>query len=434
MVDKAIAHVKGLAQRDPNDMAIQLKLKELHIAQGDTGSAAEVCRRVAELYGVMGQEAERDAMLREAAALIPDNAGATDVPPPMAVVEEADADALASAPPAATADEALEQDLAEADFYFQQGFDDEARRLFHAILQRVPGHQVATQRLAELAVRSPSAQPARPDDGVKGAESSRGEGVADRTVRPGDLEETSLGASLTLNAPPAAAQPRVGETTKGEEYIDLVEALREDMERSLPPEEAEELSQELSAERELENVFRKFQKGVQEQYGKEDYETHYNLGVAYREMGLLNEAIAEFRLVLKSPDRLISATAMIASCYRAKGALPRAEETLLEILNNPSYAASEGFAGLAYELGQILEVQGKNDDALAQYYRVRELEPEHKEAAIRISQLERQSAGPSHIAPVPQAPPAAAPKRAPERPPAPTRSEGKPERKKVSYL
>jgi tetratricopeptide (TPR) repeat protein len=207
------------------------------------------------------------------------------------------------------------------------------------------------------------------------------------------------------------------------------------MERSLPPEEPEELSQELSAERELENVFRKFQKGVQEQYGKEDYETHYNLGVAYREMGLLNEAITEFRLVLKSPDRVISATAMIASCLRAKGALPRAEETLLEVLNNPKYSKSEGIAGLAYELGQIFEVQGRIDDALAQYYRAKELEPDHKEAAVRISQLERRSTGPSHIAP-PQPSAGAAPKRSPDRPTAPTpaRPEGKTERKKVSYL
>jgi tetratricopeptide (TPR) repeat protein len=228
----------------------------------------------------------------------------------------------------------------------------------------------------------------------------------------------------------------VGETTRAEEYIDLVEALREDMEQSLPPEEAEELSQELSAERELDNVFRKFQKGVQEQYGKEDYETHYNLGVAYREMGLLNEAITEFRLVLKSPDRVISATGMIASCYRAKGALPRAEETLLEVLNDPQYAKSEGMAGLAYELGQILEVQGKNDDALAQYYRVRELEAGHKEAAAQIAQLERRSAGPSHIAPAPQPAGGSGAKRSPERPatPKPVSPDGRTERKKVSYL
>lgn len=441
MVDKAIAHVKGLAQRDPSDVAIQLKLKELYVAQGDTRSAAEACQRVAELYGVLGQEGERDAMLREAAELNPDTSVAASVDGPQAQAAPADdvaevAEPMASGP--ASTEDALEQDLAEADFYFQQGFDDEARRLFSAILNKTPGHGVATQRLGELAARASNAPSGTAAVNPPSTEPEK----ASRTVQPVDLEETSLGASLTLNEPPRAATippqkvgPPVGETTKAEEYIDLVEALREDMEQSLPPEEAEELSQELSAERELENVFRKFQKGVQEQYGKEDYETHYNLGVAYREMGLLNEAITEFRLVLRSPDRVVPATSMIASCYRAKGALPRAEETLLEVLNNPQYDKTEGIGGLAYELGQILEVQGRNDDALAQYYRVRELEPGHKEAAAQIAQLERRSTGPSHIAPAPQ-PAGSGAKRSPERPATPkaVSPDGRTERKKVSYL
>jgi hypothetical protein len=83
-------------------------------------------------------------------------------------------------------------------------------------------------------------------------------------------------------------------------------------------------------------------------------------------------------------------------------ALPRAEETLLEILNKPEYAKMEGIGGLAFELGQILEVQGRNDDALAQYYRVKELEPGHPEAASRIAQLERRSAGLPQAAPAPK--------------------------------
>jgi tetratricopeptide (TPR) repeat protein len=439
MVDKAIAHVKGLAQRDPNDVAIQLKLKELFIAQGDTRSAAEVCQRVSELYKMLGQEGESETMLREAVELGPDSSVVASVEePPVAAgpsEELSDVAAPALSNPTA-ADDALEQDLAEADFYFQQGFDEEARRLFGAILKSVPGHALATQRLGELHARAASAQSA--NAAVHAAASEQAPEGTSRTLQPSDLEETSLGASLTLQEPPlvAAAPPPksatpVGETTKAEEYIDLVEALREDMERSLPPEEPEELSQELSAERELENVFRKFQKGVQEQYGKEDYETHYNLGLAYREMGLLNEAITEFRLVLKSPDRLIAATAMIASCYRSKGALPRAEETLLEILNKPEYAKMEGIGGLAFELGQILEVQGRNDDALAQYYRVKELEPGHPEAASRIAQLERRSAGPPQAAPAPKS--SAGSKRSPEAPP-PVRPDARRDRKKVSYL
>ena len=39
-----------------------------------------------------------------------------------------------------------------------------------------------------------------------------------------------------------------------------------------------------------------FKKGVEEQAGREDSDTHYNLGIAYKEMGLLDEAIAEFLL------------------------------------------------------------------------------------------------------------------------------------------
>ncbi|MEW6681523.1 MAG: tetratricopeptide repeat protein [Nitrospirota bacterium] len=437
MVDKAIAHVKALAQHDPNDVAIQLKLKELYIVHGDTRAAAEVCQRVAELYRTLGQDAESEAILREAAELSPDSSvvPSGDEQPEAAGQSEEPAGVAGPASSDPAANDALEQDLAEADFYFQQGFDEEARRLFSAILKKEPGHALAVQRLGELDSRAASAQPASAAGHAPSEHELEG---TSRTVRPSELEETSLGASLTLQEPPviAGAQPPKsanppGETTKEEEYIDLVEALREDMERSLPPEEPEELSQELSAERELENVFRKFQKGVQEQYGKEDYETHYNLGVAYREMGLLNEAISEFRLVLKSPDRLIAATSMIASCYRSKGALPRAEETLLEILNKPEYAEMEGIAGLAFELGQILEVQGRNDDALAQYYRAKELEPGHQEAVNRIAQLERRSAGPPQAAPAPK--PTTGGKRAPEAP-QPARQDARRDRKKVSYL
>jgi tetratricopeptide (TPR) repeat protein len=439
MIDKAIAHVKALAQSDPNDVAVQLKLKDLYVSQGDTRSAAETCRRMAKIYGVLGQEAERETVLREADELYPEAASNE----PVQVESPVDGlDVVAAAPNEATREagdeivgqDTLEQDLAEADFYFQQGFDAEARKLFEAILTKFPDHPTASQRLLEVEARAPSRQP----DEVAVAPASDSVEAEPESVslQHAALEETSLGASLTLNAPviesplsSSSLPPPVAELTKEEEYIDLVEALREDLERSVPPPEDAELSQELSAERELENVFRKFQKGIQDQYGKEDYETHYNLGIAYREMGLLNEAIGEFRLVLKSPDRAIAAAAMIAACYQAKGALPRAEETLVEALNDPRYAKDPGLAGLAFELGQILEIQGRHADALAQYYRAKELEPDHREAAGRIAQLERPQAA---VLPLPPA--AKTGGSVQPAPPKPAREETRTDRKKVSYL
>jgi tetratricopeptide (TPR) repeat protein len=433
MVDKAIAHVQGLAQRDPGNIAVLMKLKELLIAQGDVKTAAAACVRAAAIHERLGQDAERDAALREARELNPESAAAGG----QAVAKTVEAAATmseaptASATPSASAPapvDPLEQDLAEADFYFQQGFDDEAQKLFSSILKKAPAHPIATQRLREIAERAGSRPPSVD---------------ADATIQPvgKPLAENSLGSDIAVGPiEPVAKAPQRNETTKdGEDYIDLADALREDMERSLPPVDAADPSADLSAERELESVFRKFQKGVQEQYGREDYETHYNLGIAYREMGLLNEAIGEFRLVLKSPDRVIPATSMLATCYREKGLLPRAEEILRKALDDPAHAGTEGMAGLAYELGQIIEVQGRHDDALAEYYRAKELEPGYKEAQQRITEIERRVASPPpRTPPVAVAEPVAEPVPPPElprpAPVAPTRPAKKQEKKKVSYL
>jgi len=434
MLDKALAHVQNLARQDSSNIDVQLKLKELLMAQGDTKAAAEVCLRIASVYQLLGQEAEQRAMFDEAVALDPERVGERSQANPRAEVSLSAAERSARAAASATVagqspadagaqdsdpEEALALDLAEADFYFQQGFDDEAHRLFSAILQKVPDHPLATERLREISERAESVvEPVNPVDPEKTSQAING--------LP---EETSLGSAIAVgDLTKGAAHPR-SEMTKEEEYIDLVDALREDMERSLPPVEMEELSQELSAERELEGVFRKFQKAVQEQYGKEDYETHYNLGIAYREMGLLNEAIGEFRLVLKSPDRVINATSMLATCYREKGQLARAEEILGEVLDNPSHTGAEGLAGLAYELGRIIEIQGRHDDALANYYRAKKLEPEHKEARERIADLEKRAAG--------SAPRATAAIAVPETTVGPPSVASRPirqDKKKISYL
>ncbi len=457
MLDKAVAHVQAMAERDPTNIDIQMKLKDLFLTQGDAQSAADVCVKIASIYEHLGQEAEREVMLREAATINPEHSNARSPaasqpaePSPIAAersVREGEelpvptTDRVVGGEAEPSPADALEQDLAEADFYFQQGFDDEARRLFATILKKSPDHPVASQRLREIAARAGSA--ADPIDAEATSqnlnapmnESSLGSEIAvnGRKSTAENDNEASLGQEIAVNRrKPVVESNQPNESTKQEEYIDLVDALREDMERSVPPPEEAELSQELSAERELENVFRKFQKGVLEQYGAEDYETHYNLGIAYREMGLLNEAIGEFRLVLKSPERFIPATSMLATCYREKGALPRAEEILREVLDDPAHKRTEGIAGLAYELGQIFEVQGRVDDALTQYYRARELEPTHKEVGSRITHLERRAAtgGPPTTAPF--SIPGSKPKGGATRPPAaqPIR----PQKKKVSYL
>ena len=64
----------------------------------------------------------------------------------------------------------------------------------------------------------------------------------------------------------------------------------------------------------LADIILEFKTGVDESISREDYSTHFDLGIAYREMGLLREAIQEFEKVLPSPDYRIKAREMLGRC------------------------------------------------------------------------------------------------------------------------
>src|SRR5690606_14891558 len=53
----------------------------------------------------------------------------------------------------------------------------------------------------------------------------------------------------------------------------------------------------------LDQVFAQFKRGVEAQIDDSDSETHYDLGIAYKEMGLVDDAIHEFTLARANPDR-----------------------------------------------------------------------------------------------------------------------------------
>ena len=78
----------------------------------------------------------------------------------------------------------------------------------------------------------------------------------------------------------------------------------------------------------LEEIFREFKKGVEQQLSPEDYETHYNLGIAYKEMSLTDEAISEFQRAAKSPQYAVECCSMLGLCFLEKG-LPAARDQVV---------------------------------------------------------------------------------------------------------
>ncbi len=145
-----------------------------------------------------------------------------------------------------------------------------------------------------------------------------------------------------------------------EQYIDLAKEL----EAELAAEEAmvDEATGRGKGEALLEEVFREFQKGVAEQLSEEDSDTHFNLGIAYREMGLLPEAIREFQVSSRDPAYFVESCSIIGVCYQEQGMWSEAVSWYQKALVAPDIS-DDARLGLRYDLAVAYEGAGDVDQA-----------------------------------------------------------------------
>jgi tetratricopeptide (TPR) repeat protein len=97
-----------------------------------------------------------------------------------------------------------------------------------------------------------------------------------------------------------------------------------------------------------------------------DPETHYTLGVAYKNMGLLDEAKEEFALSMQSHDFFSDSCLMLAVCLKEKGECQSASTQLELLLKDPKCQGAKAQA-IRYELGLLYEAQEQWAKAAAIY-------------------------------------------------------------------
>ncbi|KAF0218921.1 MAG: hypothetical protein FD174_2437 [Geobacteraceae bacterium] len=136
----------------------------------------------------------------------------------------------------------------------------------------------------------------------------------------------------------------------------------------------------------LDGLFSQFKKGVDQQLDEGDTETHYNLGIAYKEMGLYDDAIAEFRIAALDPVRMIDCLTLQGICCRDKGDTGRAEEVFKEGVTLQGTA--EELSSLRYELALLYEATGRMEEALQLYREVRGATPDFRDTARKIAVLQ----------------------------------------------
>ena len=127
-------------------------------------------------------------------------------------------------------------------------------------------------------------------------------------------------------------------------------------------------------------------RGVDEQLGQDDAESHYNLGIAFKEMGLFEEAIAEFRVASRAPERKVDSLVLQGLCYREKGDIEKAMAVLKTGMGIRGVSRDEMLT-LKYELALLYEGSGNSDAALVLYREIAAINSRFRETAQKLAAL-----------------------------------------------
>ncbi|HEX7079066.1 MAG TPA: tetratricopeptide repeat protein [Candidatus Eisenbacteria bacterium] len=142
----------------------------------------------------------------------------------------------------------------------------------------------------------------------------------------------------------------------------------------------------------LEEIIDEFKAGVSNTISGEDHESHYDLGMAYMEMGLYEEAIQEFQIASKGSPMELKCLEMIALCYLEKNEPSSAARELDKALELPGHGPEETIS-IRYNLGVANERLGNLDRALMHYEEVYLLNVDFLKVATKVRELKARLAG-----------------------------------------
>lgn len=190
-----------------------------------------------------------------------------------------------------------------------------------------------------------------------------------------DTEALPTLAEMTLNLEPSELeQSSNSQNATAAENAEFVAALGDDLETS------DQIS--------LEDIVRSFKYAVRTQIDIEDYESHYNLGLAFHEMGLLPEAMEEFAIASRSPRYAVEANMFMGiDEYERKDYVAALQyfETGLAEPNISEHAIT----ALQYEMGLVYERMNKFTEAAACFEKVRSAAPDFRDVAARLQAVKK---------------------------------------------
>jgi len=139
----------------------------------------------------------------------------------------------------------------------------------------------------------------------------------------------------------------------------------------------------------------RFEFGVDEEEAPadaSDYDTHYQMAVAYQEMGLMEDAIKEFQDAIgqigedDKTRRFFHCATLLGHCFMQKGMAKLALKWFNRALETPGLNSDEK-KGIWYELGEAYQVDGDPDNAARYFEQVYAEDVDFRDVGTRLQNL-----------------------------------------------
>jgi tetratricopeptide (TPR) repeat protein len=295
-----------------------------------------------------------------------DGAYTVDAPldTPDAPYAYADADPGYQPPPRPAS--SLEDDLDEVDFYIGQEMLVEAADLLRSLLARHPDHPLLTAKLRDVEAQA-----------------------------SGYVAEPYVEAAPSAEVDADAIEEEMSEVVAspgGTQNIDIDEI--EELEPEELDAELEDLGDDVDRLEVAEPRPRAKKPAVvlEKPIDEGDAETHYDLGLAYKEMGLWDEAVKAFEKLAGNSARAVQCQLMIGLCRREQGNFSEAIHAFKAGLHTPQVTDREK-QSLFYEIGVAYEAMGDAREALYYFEMVTKRDPSFLDASDRVTRLRHGNRG-----------------------------------------
>ncbi|UCC38282.1 MAG: tetratricopeptide repeat protein [Candidatus Aminicenantes bacterium] len=289
------------------------------------------------------------------------------------------------------AEEGLEADLAQADLYKEQGLAKSAKRILENLRIEYPDEPRIEEKLAALegvAARVKDEEIHKRVEKVSEKETE----LIEKKVREKmphipekEGEERITSAEVFADTD---ITPVVPKEKREKEYYDLVEKIDGELDVIKTVTNSQLAGKTTVFEKELADIVAEFTEALEEEVDKEDYESHFNLGIAFLEQGLIDEAIQELKLASQDEKRAVECYSVLSHCFRKKKDFQEAVKWIEKALKLSDKDSSQSF-DLKYELASLYGDLRETKKALSIYGEIKNWNAEYRDVAKKIEKLNK---------------------------------------------